>query len=203
MRSCSIALLLICFIALASAQISDPNWSIQPGSKKNESEPTPGPVEVKTFKILVPGTFVSAFDQFTIKLLQVAEAKIPNFDLKKALSAVTRFAAAFSFLGAFPTQKYFNIKLLTFEKLQAALSYLRNLEMVIDSLQWAGFPGAIPEEVFIFGRCLQRIGKVLDLLLEKTQSTMFDSFNSDKIIIEQASKDKGGRRLKSLKYSKN
>ena len=201
MRTFSAALLFVSIIALASAQVAPPNWNQQQAPQPIPYTPTPAPapVELKPLFITLPAMFVPVFDQFASKLLLVAQAKIPQLDVKRAERGISRIIAAFAFLHVLPFDHFVRAKTMSLDRIAFALEAIKNgLSQFVEFQHNASAQnGVVPEEQKAFGQSLYKIGQVLDLLKEKIQQIKNDSIVRDQILKEQLSND--SRRLKSLK----
>ena len=200
MRRFSVALLFVSIIALASAQMV-PTWEQQQAPQPIPYTPTPAPapVQLKPLFITLPGMFVPAFDQFASKLLLVAQAKIPQLDVKRAERGISRIVAAFAFLHVLPFDRFIGAKTMSLDRIAFVLEAIKNgLSQFVQFQHNASAQnGVVPEEQKAFGQSLYKIAQVLDLLKEKIQQIKNDSIAQDQLLKEQLSND--GRRLKSLK----
>ena len=191
MRTFSAALLFVSFIALASAQ-SLPQWNEQPA-------PQPITPQLRPLYIVLPGMFVPAFDHFTAQLLQVAQAQIPQFCVKRAERGLSRIVAAFAYLHLLPFEHFIGIKSMSLERIAHILEAIKSVlgQFVQFQHQASAQNGIVPEEQRSFGQSIGRIVQVIDLIREKIQQIKADSVAQDQILRDQLSND--GRRLKSLK----
>ena len=201
MRVTIILLFLVSLVALAAAQ-SAPirgRLAVQP-KKKVKVAPKPAapkavsalPVGLKPLVLTMPEAFGPVLAHFTTQLLEVAQTKLPELDVKRAERGLSRLVAAFSFLHLVPFDRFTGLKNLSLEKVILLLGTAKNfLTQFLKSQQSASTPAQKT-----LSESINRIARVLELLREKLQQVQKDSVVQDQILRDQLSSD--GRRLKSV-----